>query len=331
MPANLTPQYLKAEEAYRRATTVEEELACLQEMMREIPKHKGTDHLQAQLKAKIAKTKREIAAEKRTGKKKGRGLRIPRQGAGTAILLGGPNAGKSQLVASLTRASPEVAPYPFTTTVPTPGMMPWEDVAVQLIDTPPITSEYMEPHLQGLIRAAELILLVVDLGLDEGVEQCQDVLDRLSTTKTRLAATSYLDEDDVGLSYTQAFLVPNKIDLPEAAGRLRLLGELCPVDFPQYVVSAQHGTGLEALREAIYKAMDVLRVYTKLPSAKQPDLERPFTVRRGSTLLEMAAQVHKDYLEGLKFARVWGTAVHDGTVVKGDYVLHDKDVVELHM
>ena len=122
MPANLTQQYLKAEEAYRRATTVDEELKCLQVMLQEIPKHKGTDHLQAQLKTKISKAKKELQSDKRTGKKT-RGIRIPRQGAGTAILMGGPNAGKSQLLATLTRAAPQVAEYPFTTHVPMPGMM----------------------------------------------------------------------------------------------------------------------------------------------------------------------------------------------------------------
>jgi len=330
MPANLTQQYLKAEEAYRQATTPDEELKCLQVMLQEIPKHKGTDQLQASLKSKISKAKKELQAEKKSGKKS-RGVRIPRQGAGTVVLLGGPNAGKSQLMASMTRATPEVAPYPFTTHAPAPGMMPWEDVFVQLIDTPPITTDFVEPYMYGLIRSADLALLLVDLDNDDGIPQCQEVLEKLSDTKTRLAATSYLDEQDVGLSYTRTFLVPNKIDAPEAPVRLELLHELCPTDFPEYIISAQHGTGLEKLRDAVYEAMDVVRVYTKLPSAKEPDMDRPFTVRRGDTLLDLAGQVHKDYIEGLKFARVWGSAVHDGTNVKGDYVLHDKDVVELHM
>ena len=331
MPANLTQQYLKAEEDYRRAATLDEELACLQVMLKEIPKHKGTDHLQADLKAKIAKLKKELQAEKSGGGKKGKGVRIPRQGAGTAIILGGPNAGKSQLLKSFTRATPEVAPYPFTTHIPIPGMMPWEDVFVQLVDTPPITADFMESFLHGLIRGADLALLLVDLGGDSGIEQLQEVLDRVSATKTRLAKVSSLDENDVGLSYTRTFLVPNKIDLPEAADRLGLLHELCPLDFEEFVISAQQGTGLEQLRGAIYESMSVVRVYSKLPAAKHPDYRRPFTVRRGSLLVDMAALVHKDFAKNLKFARVWGAAVHDGTVVKGDYELRDKDVVELHV
>jgi ribosome-interacting GTPase 1 len=331
MPANLTQQYKKAEEEYRRASTLEEELQCLQVMLQEMPKHKGTDHLQADIKAKIAKVKKDLQSEKSSGKKGGRSVKVPRQGAGTAVIIGGPNAGKSQLLRSLTRATPEVAPYPFTTKLPFPGMMPWEDVFVQLIDTPPITADYMESYMQGLIRGAELVLLMVDLGSDDGVEQCQDILQRLGETKTRLGAKSMLDENDVGLSYTQTFLLPNKIDLPEAAERLELLHELVPVEFREHVISADKATGLETLRNEIYRAMDVVRVYSKLPTAKQADYERPFTLRQGSTLLEMAGHVHKDYAEKFKFARVWGSGVHDGTSVKGDYVLRDLDVVELHI
>ncbi len=330
MPANLTLQYLKAEEEYRRAATPDEELKCLQVMLSEIPKHKGTDHLQASLKTKISKIKKEIVAEQKSGKRS-RGVRIPRQGAGTAVIIGGPNAGKSQLLAKLTRATPEIAPYPFTTRAPMPGMMPWEDVAVQLIDNPPITADFIEPFMYGLIRSADLVLFLLDLGSDDGIEQFQETFDRLSDTKTRLAKESYLDENDVGLSYTQTLLLPNKIDLPDAVARLELFHELCEVDFSEYQISAQEGTGLEELAGEVFRRVDVVRVYTKLPSEKQPDMERPFTVRRGQTLLDLARLVHKDYAEGLKNARVWGSAVHDGTTVKGDYVLHDKDIVELHI
>ncbi len=330
MPANLTPQYLKAEEAYRRATTLEEELRCLQWMLQEIPKHKGTDHLQAQIKAKIAKTKRALEAEKRSGKKS-HAIRIPRQGAGTVVILGGPNAGKSQLLATMTRATPEIADYPFTTKVPMPGMMPYEDVMIQLIDTPPITSDFIDPYMYGLIRGADLALLMVNLGDDDGIEQCQAVLERLHQSKTRLSRSSSLSEEDVGLSYTQTFLVPNKIDLPEARDRLELLHELLPLDFPEYVVSALTRQGLDELATAIFRALDVVRVYTKLPSAKHPDMDRPFTLRRGSTLLDLAELIHNDYVQKLKFGRVWGSAVHPGTAVKGDYVLQDKDIVELHI
>ena len=151
--------------------------------------------------------------------KKVPGVHIPRQGAGTAVILGGPNAGKSQLLASLTRATPEVAPYPFTTRTAQPGMMPWEDVMVQLIDTPPITADYLEPYMQGMIRGADLALLLVDLGADEGIEQCQEVLDQARATRRRGSAkTTCLDEEDIGLSYTRTFLVPNKIDLRRRGG-----------------------------------------------------------------------------------------------------------------
>ena len=329
MPANLTQQYHKAEAKYRQASSPEEELAALQEMLREMPKHKGTDKLQADLKQKISKLKKEAETAKKSGGARA-GFKLVRQGAGTVVLLGGPNAGKSQFVCAMTKATPEVAPYPFTTREPHPAMMPWEDVMVQLVDTPPITADFFEPTMHGLIRGADLVLLMVDLGSDDGIEQCQELLERLGETKTRLARESYLDENDIGLSFTRTFIVPNKIDAEGATERLELLHELLPLEFEEFVISAEHGTGLEELRQAIYKSLDVVRVYTKLPTAKEADFDSPFTVRRGGTLLDVAVQVHKDFAENLKFARVWGEAVHDGTQVKGDYVLHDKDVVELH-
>lgn len=332
MAANLTPQYLKAEENYRRSQTPEEELTWLQIMFAEIPKHKASEKMQMMLKTKISDAKKEVELSRGQAKKGGvKSYKIPRQGAGTAVLIGGPNTGKSQLLTSFTKAKPEVAPYPFTTTAPMPGMMPWNDVFVQLIDTPPITTEFLEPYLYGFIRAADLVLLTVDLGGDDGIQQCIDLLERLKSSKTRLAKESGLDENDVGVSCTKTFVVFNKIDLPDAADQLELFHEFCPLDLREFVVSATEMTGMEELRNAIYESMNVFRVYTKQPKEKEPDRDRPFTVRQGDTVLDLAAQIHKDYVANFKFGRVWGSAVHDGTVVKGDYVINEGDVVEIHV
>lgn len=360
MPANLTQQYLKAEDAYRHAGSPEEEYRCLQIMLQEIPKHKGTDHLQAQLKAKIAESKKEIDLNRTSGKKGGVSFKIPRQGAGTVIVLGGPNAGKSQLLKSLSKAQPEVANYPFTTKVPAPGMMPWEDVFVQLIDTPPITRDFIDPYTYGLIRGAETVVFMVDLGSDDGLDSAFDVLDRLQKSKTRLGTLTHLDEEDIGVSLTRTFLVFNKMDAPEAADRLEMFWELLPQEYnlsnwatfkisadPELAINdgkygapanleedllpVRDASGLELLRDAVYRSLDVIRVYTKLPTKKEADMDRPFTIRRGETLLDLAGLIHKDYMEKLKFARIWGAQVHDGTPVKGDYVLVDGDIVELHM
>ncbi|MGL4594544.1 MAG: GTPase [Thermoguttaceae bacterium] len=334
MPANLTQQYKKAEDNYRRAETPEEELRWLQVMFAEMPKHKGTDHLQAKLKTQMSQLRKDIEQQKSTGGKKGgstRSFRIPRQGAGTAVIIGGPNAGKSQLLTSLTRATPEVAPYPFTTTAPQPGMMQWQDVVVQLVDTPPITADFLEPYILGLLRSSNLALLMIDLGDDGGIEQCQEVIKKLEATKTRLATESSLDEEDVGLSFTQTFFLANKIDDSEAEDRLGLFLEESPLPFRTFKISANRPETLEELRNAIYESLKVLRIYTKDPKKKEPDRDRPFTVNEGDTLLDLAELIHKDYAKNLKFGKVWGKNVHDGTVVKGDYVLHDQDVVEIHV
>jgi len=330
MAANLTPQYLEAEAEYKKAQSAEERLECLKKMYALLPKHKASEKLQAELKTKISDTRKEVEQDKKNPKKTGVSYKIPRQGAGQVVIAGPPNAGKSRLLTRLTRATPEVAPYPFTTREPHAGMMDWEDVRVQLIDTPPITADYLEGYLSSMVRTADGCILLVDLGDDDGPFATEAVTARLAESKTILAGQAPAEEEDPTVKHVKTMLVANKMDLPGAADRLEFVKELFAARFPIHVVAAETGAGLEELRSEIYRFLQVIRVYTKQPG-KPVDRESPFTCPVGSTVHEMAGLVHRDFVEGLKSARIWGSGLHDGQTVGREHILHDKDVVELHM
>jgi hypothetical protein len=299
-------------------------------MFQLVPKHKASEKLQAELKTKMKDLKEEIEQEKKHPKKVGVSYKFPKQGAGQYIILGAPNAGKSRLLTRLTRAAPEVAPFPFTTREPHVGMMDWQDVKVQLIDTPPITPDYFEPYVSSLVRAADAAILMLDLGDDDGPFAAETVLDRLAQVKTILQGEKPATQDDYSIEYVRTLLVANKIDLDGASDRLDIVREMYAARFPIHVISAEHGTGLEDLREALYRFLNVIRVYTKQPG-KPPDMTSPFTCPIGSTVIEMAELVHRDFVDQLKSARIWGSGVHDGQAVGREHVLGDKDVVELHI
>jgi ribosome-interacting GTPase 1 len=208
-------------------------------------------------------------------------------------------------------------------------MMDWEDVKVQLIDTPPITADFLESYLSSMVRNADAALLMVDLADDDGPFTAQAVLDRLAQAKTILTGRNPEIIDDFSLEYVRTMLVVNKIDADGAADRLEIVREMFGERFPVHVISAEHGSGLEDLRNAIYQFLNMIRVYTKKPG-KPADMTSPFTVPEGSTLIELATHVHRDFEEKLKSARVWGAGVFDGQSVPRDHILHDRDVVELH-
>ena len=329
MPANLTPQYLKAEEEFKQAQTPHQRLESLKKMYALLPKHKGTEKLQADLKTKISRLKEEVEGEKKAAKK-GVSHKIPHEGAGQVVIMGAPNVGKSQTLARLTSAHPEVAPYPFTTHAPQPGMMPWHDVQVQLVDTPPVTADYLEGYLPGMIRSADPVLFVVDLSVDDGMEQADEVLRHLEGAKIRLVTRSAPDSDNEAVVEKRTLIVANKIDAPGAPARLEMLRELFGDRFEMQAISATVGTGVEELRDRVYRFLDVVRIYTKTPG-KPADKRRPFTCPAGSTVLDVARLVHKEIAEGLKFARIWGTGVYDGQSVGREHVVQDGDLIELHV
>lgn len=325
MPANLTPQYHEAEEAYKKATTVEEKIAALEEMLAIIPKHKGTEKLQADIKKRLSKLR--AAGEKKSSTSRYDPFRIERQGAGQVALVGLPNTGKSALVAALTRANTKVADYPFTTSVPIAGMMPFQNIYFQLVDTPPVTADTVPAGLAGVLRSADILLLLVDAGSDDCLQQLEDCLEALR--KKRVLIT---EGEAVGNSKTpeQCLLLANKCDLPGSEERVELLEEMAPAGMKLMPVSTASGHNLENLRQKIFQMAGVVRVYTRAPG-KEPDLEKPFVLPAGSTVLDLAVSIHKDFARTLKSARVWGSVKFDGQSVPREFVLQDQDIVELHV
>jgi uncharacterized protein len=328
MAANLTIKYYLAEEQYRRAQTSDERLRRLEVMLQVIPKHKGTDHLQAAIRTRIKEARAEVQSE-RDAPKQGRTYRIPRQGAGTVVVIGAPNSGKSRIVAELTNADPEVAEYPFTTREPFPAMMSCNDVLIQLVDTPPVSLTPIEPYLVNHVRTADLVVLAFDGSSDDAPEETLNVIQQLDSRKTLLCHETGYDEGDFTNLRVQSLLVATRADHEDSEMRACLLKEILPRELPAVDVDLHDRNSCDALRFAIYDSLRLIRVYTKAPGATGV-YEEPFAVPAGSTVETLAERVHHDFVERLKFAKVWGCEGHDGQQVGRDHILHEGDMVELH-
>lgn len=328
MPTNLPPEYFAAEARYRAAETTEEQITTLEELLGTIPKHKGTDKLRANFRQRLAKLKEAAQTHKRTGKQLSV-FHIDREGAGQVAVVGPTNVGKSALVAALTHATPEVAAYPYTTWVPTPGMMPVENIQIQLIDTPPLALEHVEPELLALIRRADLLLIVVDLQVNP-IQQLEETLAILAEHRIVPRQRSEDDPDQPRVTFLPLLVVVNKDDDARLDEDFEILQELLGAEWPLLPVSVTTGRNLERLKQVIFERLEIVRVYAK-PPGKEADFGTPFVLRKGGTVEEFAGKIHQDFLHKLKSARVWGTAVYDGQMVGRDHILHDGDVVELRL
>ena len=336
MPANLSPEYKAAEAAFRATREPRERLQWLREMLRTIPKHKGTEHLQADIKARIKDLGEQLDSGRKGGSHGAPALVIRPEGAAQIALIGPPNSGKSALHARLTGSGAAVAPYPFTTQLPQPGMMPFEDVNFQLLDLPPISPEHPVPWIGSALQTADAALLVVDPGEPECVGQVQAARSILADRRVTLserwsdAGGKGPPEEDVFGVRLPTLLLANKADLiADPPAELQTLCELGGLAFPALAVSARTGSGLGELGRWLFDRLGIVRVYTKVPG-HAADRQRPFTLRRGQTVGDVARLVHGDLVRTLRYARLWGPSGFDGQTVGGDHHVADGDVVELH-
>ncbi len=351
MPANLSPEFKRAEQAFRMAREPRERLDCLKEMLRTIPRHKGTEHLQADIKSRIRELTEDIGGTHAGPAHRHSAHAVRHEGAAQICLTGPPNSGKSTLHAILTGSKAAVGAFPGTTREPLPGMLQFEDIAFQIVDLPPISRGHMEPWMAGLLQTADAAWLVVDLADPDCAEHVLAVCGELAQRKITLTdrwpggsgeleaeASSNTpshsghrteDSSDSLTAELPTLLVANKSDLDPGADEVSVLEELAGVRFPAFAVSAKSGQSLERLAPFMFSALGIVRVYTR-PPGQPPDKTRPFIVRRGNTVSDVARLVHQDVARTLKFARLWGSGAFDGQQVGPDHAVADGDVVELH-
>lgn len=328
MPANLPPKYFDVERQYREAKTPEAKLAFLNEMLTIMPKHKGTDKLRAGLTRKISKFKAQ-AQKKKGASRHESAYQIRREGAAQVVLIGPPNSGKSSLVAALTNAEPEIADFPHATWKPLPGMVAYENIQFQLIDTPPVSGDYIDPLMGDLIRRADILVILLDLhgAILDSYERILFLFESLRIYPKGGTIPANLEKPPF---IKRIMVVVNKVDLPDDQEDYTAFVELVEMKLPCIGISVQADFQIKAFVEKLYVLSDIIRVYTK-PSGKEPDYSAPFVLPKESTLEDLAAKIHKDFSDKLKYAKIWGKGVYDGQMVQRDYILNDGDVVEIHI
>ena len=328
MPANLPPEYYEAEKVFRAAKTSEEKIRALEEMVRVTPHHKGTDKLLGKLRQRIKKLKDQ--AEKKGGTaRRGFLYGVDKEGAAQVMLVGLPNSGKSALLDSMTNAEPQVAPWPFTTRMPQPGMMSFENIQIQLVDLPPLGDEASASWLSNVLFGSDGYCLVVD-ATDEPVLAVEMIHEELARWKIATRQRGDFLPPEEGRRKKHTLVVGAKVDEPGGLEGFRELEAALGSEYHMVAYSVLEPERHDEFRRALFETLAIMRIYTRAPG-KKPDLKSPFILDVGSTVLEAAAAVHKDFAHGLKAARLWGSGKFEGQQVQRDYVLHDGDVIELRL
>jgi ribosome-interacting GTPase 1 len=318
MPANLPQIYHKIEGRLKFAATSEEKIYILKEMLAVMPKHKGTDGLRAELNSKIAKLKKE--AKKKPLARRLDMNYVPKMGIAQVVLMGAPNSGKSTVLSKLTNAEPEVASYPFTTQKPDVGMVEFENVQIQLVDTPPLYENFHPPWLFALGRSSDVIIGLVDGSKANPLKELDSLLSRLEQGLIFLESKDYYTGDE--LMKKNGFIIISRSDDKDLeplrkkfGGRLNFL-------------SFERDSDIEALKKKIYNSLNLIRIYTK-PPGKEADFTEPVVLRKGATVLDAAYEIHKDFADKMKYTKLW-RGDKNPRQVGPEEVLMEGDVVEFH-
>jgi hypothetical protein len=321
MPANLPPQYFEVEKKYREAKDPQEKLVYLQQLLSIVPKHKGTEKVQAEIKTKISKLKTTISKQKKAKGSGGAWYQVEKQGAGQIAVLGLPNCGKSSLLNTLTNAHADVALYPFTTQLPQVGMMVYEDIKIQIVDTPPLHDD-APPWLFGLYRNADIMLIVLDITSD--IFEDFKKIERAINDKN-----IFVKQHEFG-DVKDTLIVLGKIDNEENTQVIDRFVTQYKDDFPIIPVSATNAKGIDKLKKEIFKKLDIIRVYTK-KIGKPIVKDDPVVLEQGTTVIDAAEHIHKDFKRDLKYARLWNDSDYSGQRVEKNHILQDGDVIEFHV
>ncbi len=331
MPANLPPQYYELEREFNKETDLNEKLRLAKELLVMMPKHKGTDKLQAEMKSKISKLKAQIegGVKKTAAHHVDPFSHIDKEGAAQIILIGPPNSGKSSIVASCTHAKPLIADYPYSTLEPLTGMMEYETTQIQLIDTPPISDIQMATYLPNLIRQADIVILVYDLTDTECENGVKTITRLLQEKNIALSPESSSDSNDARYLYKKTIIAATKYEDPKDEIALENLKKSYS-GFDIIALSILDDELLANFKKEVFKTLNIIRVFTKR-IGHEADFSDPIVLPIGSTVGDAAFHLHKDFAHKLQFAKIWGKGKFEGQHVKGSFVLSDGDIVEFHI
>lgn len=329
MPTNLPPEFFRAEQRFKEARTDKEKIELLEELIGTIPKHKGTDKLRAEYRRKLSQLR--VAAQKsKKGTKQVSEYHIEKEGAARIVIIGTTNVGKSSLVAKLSNANPEVSENPFTTWHPTPGMVEFENIQLQFIDTPPIDLDFFEPEFLELLKTSDLLLVMFDIQ-SYPLQQLDKVVNLLLVSKITPSNNEKINSTQQNFSKRPVIISVNKVENEKYIKEYQILEELLKEEGWNLIpISIEQNFNLNTLLKIIIKETKLIRVYSK-PPGKDVDYTKPFIMKEGSSVGEFALQVHHDFFEKLKMAKVWGKGVFDGQPVGKEHILNDGDIVELHI